>query len=93
MFGPQPLSPRKTAPAFGFGTASRDAFRRQFVSASQAERSPGVGRSPGAVYDVRGALGKQVHSRRLNAPSFGFGSSRRFGGLLVDSPGPGAYCV
>jgi len=93
MFGPQPLSPRKSAPAFGFGTSSRESFRRQFVSAAQAAKAPGVGRSPGAVYEVRGAIGRQVNSRRRNAPSYGFGSSSRLGGLLVQSPGPGSYCV
>lgn len=93
MFGKQPLGGRQSAPSFGFGTGTREHFKKQYASKEQAA-SDGVQCSPGAVYEVKSGIGKQVNSRNASTPSYGFGSQGRFGKdtrSSKDAPGPGTY--
>lgn len=94
-FGEQPLATRQSAPSFGFGTASREVASKVFVSqqhttlATAGKGSPG----PHAPYAVPASIGgKHPDGRRRDAPSYGFGSSKR-GGNIRDPgiPGPAAY--
>lgn len=93
MFGSQPVSKRPSAPAYGFGTASRAQANKVFMSKDHAKTSGGA-HSPGpSVYTLRGSVGSQPDGRKASAPHWAFGTSERFTYEKKSqaAPGPGAY--
>ena len=79
MFGSQPLSARRSAASYGFGSSTREHHAKLFVSqAHSATAGYGLG-SPGpATYGQRGSIGRQEDGRRASAPSYGFSTGERF---------------
>ena len=92
-FGDQPLGSRKSAPAFGFGSSSRDVAQKCFVSQEHTIKSHAGRGSPGpAVYLLPPSVGgKQPNGRMADPPSWGFGSASRFRSIKSApmSPAPG----
>lgn len=89
----QALSTRPTAPAFGFGAASREALARVFLShehasALHASVSPG----PAGAGALPSGVGKQPLSERPTAPAYMFARASRYprGGAAL-TLGPGEY--
>ncbi|KAG8463235.1 hypothetical protein KFE25_011232 [Diacronema lutheri] len=80
-FGAQPLSHRPTAPSYGFGSTTRAGAARVFQEGRVPSDSPSPG--PAGYRPAESAVGKQPSSRKLSSPSYGFGTSVRFG---LDSP-------
>ncbi|KAK9840151.1 hypothetical protein WJX74_004174 [Apatococcus lobatus] len=94
-FGKQCTSSIESAPACGFGSAVRDASRKQYVSGDVDRancKASGGNNSQGAIYKTSGSFGKQALSTMGSAPLPGFGSAKR-PSMAVRSvfPGPGAY--
>ena len=79
MFGAQPLSARRSAASYGFGSSTREHHAKLFVSqAHSATAGYGLG-SPGpATYGPRGSIGRQEDGRKASAPSYGFSHTQRF---------------
>lgn len=88
--GRQVQSARQTFPAWGFGTAGRDASAKLYLSKEQ-ERARGGNNSPGPVYKSFAAIGPQPESIFQSSPAPGFGSSSRSENHATSVPGPGAY--
>ena len=96
-FGSQPLSVHPSASSFGFGSSSRGAFVRQYLSPEHAQ-AMGGDNSPGAIYNMLSSISKQPLSNNSNSAKFSFGTAERIGkkGNKADrkgmmKPGPGAY--
>ena len=92
-FGSQHDSRKTTAPNFGFGSSVRDASTKQHLSNEHAKVTP-VRFTPGAIYDVQSAIGKQTLSQAESGAEYSFGSQARLpkskdSNLLT--PGPGTY--
>mmetsp|Transcript_21837 Transcript_21837/g.55417 ORF Transcript_21837/g.55417 Transcript_21837/m.55417 type:complete len:348 (-) Transcript_21837:425-1468(-) len=96
-FGAQPVSHRRKAPAFGFGTATREGVGSVKASPRRGQgQDTGGFESPRSVTNSLGqgqakdempkALGKQAQSNKASSPRFSFGLSGRFGGFGGDSP-------
>ena len=79
MFGSQPLSARRSAASYGFGSSTRDHQAKLFISqAHSATAGYGLG-SPGpATYGLRASVGRQEDARKASAPSYGFSTNERF---------------
>lgn len=94
MFGEQCMSKRVSAPAFGFGTASRTQVNKLYMSKEHSKTTGGQ-HSPGpSVYTLRGSVGNQPDGRKASAPNWAFGTSDRFAPpnkSHAGAPGPGAY--
>lgn len=101
-FGDQPEGRKKSAPSFGFGTASREQAGKVFVSQEHTALATAGTQSPGpAVYLLPPSVGgKQPDGRKYDPPSWGFGTAARFrtkalakapDGHRGNNPGPGAY--
>jgi len=93
--GTQVSSKNSSAPVFGFGSSDREMMAKVFIAEEHNKALYGAG-SPGPMtYTLRGAVGKQVHSRTKDEPTWVFGSSKRFVYDHVKraavSPGPGTY--
>ena len=92
MMGDQPLSKRRSAPMYGFGSSTRTQASKVFLSREHAKLST-AGFSPGPrAYTLRASVGTQVDGSKASSPRWVFGSADRFGGL-VDKKGaqdPGA---
>ena len=94
-FGSQMSSRRRSAPSFGFGAATREVANKIFISqehtalATAGMHSPG----PATILLPNSIGGKQPDGRRLDPPSYGFGSGARFMTERKETrtPGPGAY--
>ena len=92
MFGVQPLSHRRSGPAFGMGSSTRDTRAKVFISQQHSKSTAGASPGPGAGYALNGSVGRQALSRRKSAPSSVFGTANRFTHeTRASSPGPGAY--
>ena len=93
-FGSQKSSRRTTAPAFGFGAATREVANKVFVSQEHTALATAGMHSPGpAKYLLPASIGgKQPDGRRPDAPSYGFSKGSRFMTERVSdrTPGPGA---
>jgi len=94
-FGDQPLGRRKTAPAFSFGSSSREQASKVFVSQEHTALATAGMHSPGpAVYLLPSSVGgKQPDGRRADPPAWAFGSANRFRQLGKNNklPGPDHY--
>lgn len=93
--GTQASSKNSSAPIYGFGSSTRDQVGKVFIAEEHNKALYGVG-SPGPMmYNLPGSVGKQVHSRTVDQPTWVFGSSKRFVYDHVKraavSPGPGSY--
>ena len=93
-FGDQPLSVKKSSPAFGFGKSSRDVAQKVFVSQEHTIKSHAGRGSPGpAVYMMPPSVGgKQPDGRKVDPPVWGFGTANRFRPMSAPVvPAPGHY--
>ena len=91
VFGAQAISNRRTAPAHGFGSSTRNHANKIFMGAEHAKTSS-ASCTPGPCYEVAGACGNQQDSGKLSPPQWCFGTAERFGGSpRKRTPGPGAY--
>jgi hypothetical protein len=76
--GTQVLGQRKTEPAYGFGSATRDQAAKVFISHEHGKVTGAPpGAAPGPIYDMVPAIGPQVNGAIASAPRFGFGKSTR----------------
>ena len=75
-------------PAHRFGTAPRMATRSQFVSRELSRHLPSLHTKDAGLPSEQSltSFGAQRSSRRKNAPSFGFGTSRRDDWLFPVAP-------
>ena len=93
-FGGQKSSSRRTAPAFGFGAATREVANKVFVSQEHTALATAGMHSPGpAKYVLPPSIGgTQPEGRKASAPSYGFSKGSRFMVERVSdrTPGPGA---
>ena len=96
MFGSQPLSARRSAASYGFGSGTREHQAKLFVSNAHAATTGG-GASPGpASYMLRASVGNQADGRKATAPTWVFGTGERFkyeSRAATAAPGPGAYAA
>jgi len=94
-FGDQPLSVKKSAPAFGFGSSSRDTAAKVFVSQQHTIKSHQGRGSPGPATILLPASvgGKQPDGRKHDPPvwTFGTGKARGRPGSAPIIPAPGHY--
>ena len=91
MFGAQELSNRRTAPAHGFGSSTRNHAAKVFMGSEHA-KTASASCTPGPSYEVAGACGNQQDSGKVSPPQWCFGTADRFSGSpRKRSPGPGAY--
>jgi len=99
--GTQVVSSRKTAPKYGFGTASRKGQHKIFMGgAFQYTANYGV-TSPGpSAYSHHNAIGRQVRTGRQTDAAWVFGTEHRAGRGISDhrkgrpsTPGPGSHCT
>eukprot|EP00908_Phaeocystis_cordata_P001930 Transcript_1207.p1 GENE.Transcript_1207~~Transcript_1207.p1 ORF type:complete len:308 (+),score=74.89 Transcript_1207:200-1123(+) len=93
MFGPQPVSARRSSPSYGFGSGTREGQAKLFVSNAHAAGSSGFSPGPASI-GARDSLGKQSDGRRVSAPTWVFGTGERFkyeSRAATSAPGPGAY--
>ena len=94
-FGTQPLSVKRTSPAFGFGACSREQANKLFVSNTHTMLATAGTHSPGPVYTLPKSIGgKQPDGRKPDAPVWAIGKAARFRPHSAPnnlSPGPGHY--
>ena len=91
MFGAQPSSGRHSAPAYGFGSGTRNHVSKLFAGSEMAKTSS-ISITPGPCYETIDAVGAQADSGKNSYPQWQFGTAERFGaGPRGRSPGPGAY--
>ena len=100
MLGPQVNSKKKSPPAYGFGSGTREQQAKVFVSQEHAALA-GTPDSPGpAVYSHRASVGPQVDGAKESSPLWMFGTERRFSAqereagqskYSVAVPGAGTY--
>jgi len=93
--GTQVSSKNNSSPIFGFGSSTREHVAKVFIAEEHNKALYGVA-SPGPMtYNLKGSVGKQVHSRTVDQPAWVFGSSQRFVydhvKRAATSPGPGTY--
>ena len=89
--GKQPLSVKRTASSAKFGTGTRDAIKKTFISKEHEKVSYGLN-SPGPVTaNARSSMGNQTQSVKLSAPGWGFGTEQRIKAYGNAVPGPGTY--
>lgn len=89
-FGKQVISDDITDPAFGFGTAGRDAYHKLYLSSEQTKATSG-NNSQGPVYKTMSAIGPQPESQYHSSLATGFGTSTRSIKYGNKVPGPGTY--
>jgi len=89
--GKQPLSVKRTALSAKFGTGTRDAIKKTFISKEHEKVSYGLN-SPGPITaNARSSMGNQTQSVKLSAPGWGFGTEQRIKAYGNAVPGPGTY--
>ena len=86
--GPQFSSARRSAPAFGFGSSSRDVANKVYlveggpgchVETKELNRlAPPSQPGPGPVYMMRPAVGPQVNGAIRSMPKWSFSTADRF---------------
>ena len=91
----QALKAKGCAPAFGFGTASREQVNKLFVSQEHTLIATGGHHSPGpAAYALPASVGgKQPDGRKADPPVWRFSGAERFSGYgkTEKKPGPDEY--
>ena len=100
LLGPQFNSKKRTPPAYGFGSGTREQQAKVFVSQEHAALQ-GSPDSPGpAVYKQRASVGPQVSGTKESAPLWTFGTEARLAAADRESgmskyavavPGAGTY--
>ena len=93
MLGAQVSSARMSAPAYGFGSSTRDQAEKIFMSREHSKlASKSISPGP-AGYTMRSTVGPQVDGAILSQPMWAFGSDKRFNGEIPKDkvPGPGSY--
>ena len=92
MLGAQPSSQHMSFPSYGFGSGTRDQANKVFVSHEHSKLAT-TGVSPGpASFGGAATLGPQADGAIRSAPSWNFGSARRFNAFDRENvPGPGSY--
>lgn len=91
--GNQVASKKVSAPAYGFGSSTRQQANKVYMSAEHSRLSSS-GNSPGpSAYSLRSAVGTQADARKVSAPTWQFGSAERFTyeKKSTANPGPGQY--
>lgn len=89
--GKQEMSTKKTLPAYRFGSSTRDAVKKIFISTEHEKAQYGEN-SPGPITaSMRSAMGSQQLSAKKSNPSWGFGTSKRQTVQIAEGPGPGSY--
>eukprot|EP00217_Crustomastix_stigmatica_P004419 CAMPEP_0183805902 /NCGR_PEP_ID=MMETSP0803_2-20130417/38290_1 /TAXON_ID=195967 /ORGANISM="Crustomastix stigmata, Strain CCMP3273" /LENGTH=295 /DNA_ID=CAMNT_0026050661 /DNA_START=118 /DNA_END=1005 /DNA_ORIENTATION=- len=100
--GLQMTSQRGTAAQFKFGTATRLATQKVYLTHAHEREYLGQHSPAPNAYKLNSSLGVQQSSRNLSAPNFKFGSADRFSEIRTtsnklpakfSSPGPGSYGV
>ena len=91
-FGAQKSSSRRTAPAFGFGAATREVANKVFVSQEHTSLATAGMHSPGPAKYVKPPSIGGTQADRKSAPSYGFSKGARFMTERESdrTPGPGA---
>jgi len=91
MFGAQPHSGRASAPAYGFGSSTRNRQAKVYAGSEFAKKTV-VSITPGPCYENIDAVGMQADSGKQSSPQWQFGTADRFAsGPRAKAPGPGAY--
>ena len=100
MLGPQVNSTKRSPPAYGFGSGTREQQAKVFVSQEHAALQ-GTSASPGpAVYTQRASVGPQVSGALESSPLWTFGTEDRWAAearqngmskYAVAVPGAGTY--
>ena len=96
--GPQLASTKPSSPMAGFGTGSREAQQKLFISNDHQADLIGK-QSPGpATYHVPSGVGKQFLGKSPSMPAWGFGTAARWSSDKKAlrghaTPGPGAYSI
>lgn len=91
--GKQVYSKKRTLPAYGFGTSTRQGMENVYISAEHEKGQQGQN-SPGPMTcRPKSGFRQQVNSGKSTAPCFGFGTSTRQFKYGNPNPGPGAYCA
>ena len=89
MLGAQPVSGRSSAPAYGFGSGTRQHQSKLYIG-PEAAKTASVSISPGACYESPDAVGKQADGGKNSQPEWRFGTQERFAGRVRSkTPGPG----
>jgi len=89
MFGGQPISGRRSAPAFGFGSGTRQHQGKLYIG-PEAAKTASVSISPGACYETPDSVGRQADGGKNSQPEWRFGTQERFAGRTRSrTPGPG----
>lgn len=95
--GGQVASNRTSQPIYGFGSANRENASKVFISPEHAKTQFGGLVSPGptTAHDMTSAVGKQINSKKVQLPAWGFGTQKRFQydhvKRAMGTPGPGQY--
>lgn len=74
--GKQVYSSRRNASQFSFGTGTRDAYHRQFLT-KELQAHMSNGNTAGVDFMVNSSVGKMVESKKETFPSFSFGTAPR----------------
>jgi len=93
MFGSQPLSARRSAASYGFGSGTREHQAKLFISNAHAASTSGDSPGP-ASYALGASVGNQADGRKASAPTWVFGTGDRFkyeSRAATAAPGPGSY--
>lgn len=94
--GTQASSTKKTKPAYGFGSGTREHAAKVFISHEHEKVSGGGKDVPGpGAYPSQNMTGSRIaSSRQATGAAWGFGSSKRFSGPASSwVPGPGQYVI
>eukprot|EP00900_Chrysochromulina_parva_P021692 jgi/Chrpa1/4156/Chrysochromulina_OHIO_Genome00014500-RA len=94
--GVQVSSTKEQQPLYGFGTSTRDHVAKVFVSEEHNKSLYGID-SPGPVYTMDAAIGRQQLSQKSNGPAWVQGVAERWQydhvKRAATSPGPGSYTL
>jgi hypothetical protein len=94
--GVQVSSTKEQQPLYGFGTSTRDHVAKVFVSEEHNKSMYGID-SPGPVYTMDAAIGRQQLSQKSNGPAWVQGVAERWQydhvKRAATSPGPGSYTL
>jgi len=91
--GQQQLSTRTSAAVYGFGSTERDANSKVYISQEHETGNLGLHSPSPGQYHLRSSIGIQATSKKMNAPSWRFGSSNRWELNMQQTVGPGSYVV
>lgn len=85
------VSNKKSLPCVGFSMGSRDASKKQFISADHEKSNYGE-HSPGpCTANASAGSGRRLLSTTKSSPAWGFGMGARLRNAENDNPGPGEY--